>query len=66
MSIATFLVGNLHVGESDGNVVRYIYSKFKRDAKGRVKATRAERHAIYVEALAAHHENQRLYRDMRF
>jgi len=59
MSIVTWIVGRLSVAETDREVVREFWNRFKH-VRGREWKTL--RHATYREALQVHHDNQDLYR----
>lgn len=50
-----WMVGNLHVGSSNLEVLRYIRRKIKKGTSKGLKKI------AYQHALAAHHENQREY-----
>ena len=58
-----WIVGNMHVCTKDRDVVREFYRRIR---KGNTDiGTRAQRKAIYREALKEHHANQDLVREFR-
>jgi hypothetical protein len=60
MSIAADIVGRLHVGTSDREVIRVLRSKIGSEHRtGRHK--RSARHSFYREGLAAHHGNRNFF-----
>lgn len=56
MSAVSFIVGRMHVGASDTEVVREIARRAKRS-----KLPKAERKALYRQALEEHHANRQMY-----
>ena len=63
MSAVRWLVGNMHVGTPDVDVIRELYRRCRRALDGR--RHRRARRKIYREGLKAHHANQQLCRDFR-
>lgn len=56
----TQVVGQLHVGTPDEDVLPYVRSRFSSGAWERLSA--ADRRSLSCAALQAHHKNQQLYR----
>lgn len=57
-----FIMGNVHVGTSNADVVRDFYQRFLN--KGIEKSTRDFRKKVYRYALKCHDANRGLYRDV--
>lgn len=64
-SAISFLVDKLHVATSDTQVVRH-FARRLRAKRNQYKVTKAERKAIYREALKCHRENRSLYTSWGF
>ena len=63
MSIAGQIVGNLHVGTSDRQVIKVLRSKIKPEHRtGRHK--RSARHSYYREGLMHHHDNRAFFDEL--
>lgn len=64
MSVVSMLVGRIHVGTPDCEVLRDMHHRMVTARKRGEPLTRPQRRQIYREALDCHHANQDLYRDV--
>jgi len=62
MSIVQSIVGRLHVGTPDSEVVEYVLSRFQVGAWERL--TPQQQHTVVLTAIEKHHENQALYKSI--
>jgi len=59
-SMVRMIVGNLHVGTPDREIIRNFYDRVKADKDW----DREARHNLYRFALTSHNDNRREYRDV--